>query len=141
MRCSRRLPRESVLLPLMLAYLLSGCDASHESRSSAKESRRQFHSVMESKLRQLDRGIATLAYAPADSASVDGLRRRQRALHDRLDDMAGADDLRWNSLKDSLEVEFRELRDQYATLDRSNSTDNAHAVPDTMITSGGMQTN
>ena len=141
MRCSRRLPRESVLLPLVLACLLSGCDASKESRSSAKESRREFHSVMERKLRQLDRGIATLAYAPADSASMDALRQRQRALRDRLDDLATASDLRWHSMKDSVEVEYRELRDQYATMDRTASTTSARAEPDTLGTSGGVQTN
>jgi hypothetical protein len=141
MRCSRRLPRESVLLPLVLACLLSGCGASNESRSSAKESRRLFHSVMEGKLRQLDRGIATIAYAPSDSASMDVLRQRQRALHDRLDDMTTASDLRWHSMKDSVEVEYRELRDQYATLDRGASTTSARAEPDTLGMSGGVQTN
>ena len=140
MRCSRRLPRESVLLPFVLACLLSGCDASNEGRSSAKETRRQFHSVMEGKLRQLDRGIETLAFAPADSVSMDALRQRQRALHDRLDDMASANDVRWQAMKESVEVEYRELRDQYATMDRSAST-SARAEPDTLGMSAGVQTN
>ena len=136
MQCSRH-----VLLTCVLAAgLLAACSARDENRAS-QEARRQFHLVMEGKLRQLDRGIGSLATSPADSSSLEVLKQQQRTLQSQLDDMAAASDESWLSLKESLEVDYRDLRDQYAVFDRRNSTTSARAEADTLGTSGGVQTN
>ena len=136
MRCSRR----ALLTCVLTASLLAACDARDENRAS-KEARHQFHAVMEGKLRQLDRGIAALAYAAEDSAHIAALRKQQRTLQGQLHEMANASDQRWMSLKESMETEYRDLREQYAAIDRTTSDTSARMEPDTMGTSGGMQTN
>ena len=136
MRCSRHV----LLTWVLAACLLAACDARDENRAS-KETRRQFHAVMEGKLRQLDRGIASLAYAAEDSAHIAALREQQRTLQGQLHEMANASDQRWLSLKESMETEYRDLREQYAAIDRSSSDTRAGMEPDTVGTSGGVQTN
>lgn len=136
MQCSRHV----LLTWVLAASLLAACGARDENRAS-QEARRQFHAVMEGKLRQLDRGIASRAYAVEDSAHVAALRKQQRTLQGQLDEMADASDQRWLSLKESLETEYRDLREQYAAIDRTSSDTSARMEPDTMGTSGSMQTN
>lgn len=136
MQCSRR----ALLAWVLTLCLIGGCNARDETRAS-KESRRRFHAVMEGKLRQLDRGIATLAESPADSAAASELRLRQQTLQGQLKAMAAESDQSWLSLKENLEVEYRDLREQCALLDRNSSATSAHAEPDTVGTSGGVQTN
>lgn len=68
--------------------VLAAC-ANDEATRISRQDRRQFHVVMESKLRQLDRGIALLGQAtePGDSTyegDVAALKQRQIALRERL---------------------------------------------------------
>ncbi len=139
MPCSKHFPTVKVLLILALTTGLSACEARDERRQS-RESRRQYEVVMAGKLRQLDRSIATLPYAGADSAyanRVDALRQRHRSLQSRLGDMSAASDQDWLSWKDSLEVGYRDLRDEYGLLERSDATTSVQPVPDTLGVSGG----
>jgi len=106
---------------LVCGVLTGGACENDEAVRVTRHDRRQFYVVMESKLRQMDRGIAQVdgAAAGADSAyavDVENLKRSQRDLRDRLSAMDAASDQSWPALKDSLEFYYRIVRAQYGDI-------------------------
>jgi hypothetical protein len=109
-------------LALAVAALsVVGACARDDGGRATRQERRQFSVVMESKARQLDRGIAQLADAstPLDSvraADVEQLKQSQRTLRERLSTVDSAPDSAWPALRDSLESYYRGVRLQYGAL-------------------------
>lgn len=100
--------------------VLAAC-ANEEATRISRQERRQFHVVMESKLRQLDRGIAQLGevVAPGDSTyegDVAALKLRQTALRERLVTLSSATDEVWMAQRDSVELDYHGVREQYGAL-------------------------
>lgn len=100
--------------------VLAAC-ANEEATRISRQERRQFHVVMESKLRQLDRGIARLGevVAPGDSTyegDVAALKLRQTALRERLVTLSSATDEVWMAQRDSVELDYHGVREQYGAL-------------------------
>ncbi len=92
-----------------------------EASAVQRQERRQFHIVMESKLRQLDLGIARLVREtpPIDSVfagEVQDLERSQQSLREKLVAMNTVSDQEWPALKDALEVDYRTVRDRYGDM-------------------------
>jgi hypothetical protein len=90
--------------------VLAAC-ANEEATRISREDRRQFHVVMESKLRQIDRGIALLGQSatPGDSTyegNVAALKQRQNALRERLIILSAATDEEWMVQRDSVEFDY-----------------------------------
>jgi hypothetical protein len=97
-----------------------GCSADEESRVN-REERRQFYVVMESKLRQIDRGINQLDSVTSEADSVyagdvERLKDNGRTLRGRLAAMNSASNEEWPALRDSIETYYHGVRTQYATL-------------------------
>ena len=108
-------------LALAIAALsVAGACTRDDGGRATRQERRQFSVVMESKARQLDRGIAQLADAstPLDSVratDVENLKQSQRTLRARLSSVDSAPDSAWPALRDSLESYYRGVRLQYDT--------------------------
>jgi hypothetical protein len=105
---------------LLGVLLLVGC-VDDDAGRAMRYQRRQFHAVMEGKLRQIDHGIARLGSARFESDStyageVENLKRRQRTLRERLAAMDAATDQQWPALQDSVQSDYRGVREQYAAL-------------------------
>jgi hypothetical protein len=97
-----------------------GCSSDEESGINRQE-RRQFNIVMESKLRQMDRGIAQLGgvSSQADSVylgDVERLKDNGRTLRNKVDAMNAASNEAWPALRDSVEHYYHGVRSQYADL-------------------------
>lgn len=109
-------------LALAIAALSAvGACARDDGGRAVRQERRQFSVVMESKVRQLDRGIAQLADAstPLDSiraADVEQLKHSQRTLRERLSAVNSAPDEAWPALRDSLESYYHGVRLRYGAL-------------------------
>jgi hypothetical protein len=102
------------------ALVVGACENDKATRVTRTD-RRQFHIVMEGKLRQIDREIEKVSGAAtgADSAyvaDVESLKRSQRDLRERLSAMGAASDQNWPVLKDSLEFYYRSVRTQFGDL-------------------------
>lgn len=107
---------------LVGGVLMLGACENDEATRVRQHDRRQFQVVMESKLRQIDRGIEQVsgAAAGADSAyvaDVESLKRSQRELRGRLSTMDAASDQNWPALKDSLESDYHNVRTQFGELE------------------------
>jgi hypothetical protein len=97
-----------------------GCSADDEGRVNRQE-RRQFYIVMESKLRQFDRGIIELRGVTNDAdsvyaADVERLKDNGRALRSKLNAINSVSNEAWPALRDSVEVYYHGVRSQYAEL-------------------------
>ena len=110
----------SVLL-LVLGLSVVGACSRGDAGQVNRQARRQFHIVMESKLRDLDRGIAGLVSSPAtaDSAYVTGiedLKRSQAELQAELKALDSASDQEWLAHRDSVQSHYHANRAQYGAL-------------------------
>lgn len=109
-------------LALAVAALsVAGACAPDDGGRAARQERRQFSVVMESKVRQLDRGIAQLSDASAETdsaraADVEALKQSQRTLRERLASIDSAPDDAWPALRDSLESYYHGVRSKYGAL-------------------------
>lgn len=129
---------------LVGSVLVGGACENDEAMRVTRNDRRQFYVVMESKLRQIDRGIARMdgAAASGDSAyavDVENLKRDQRNLRERLSAMVAAPDQSWPELKDSVEFYYRGIRTQYGDI-TTRETRAAAAQTDSTSVSEAMQT-
>jgi hypothetical protein len=122
----------------------AGCSSDEERRLNRQE-RRQFYVVMESKLRQIDRGMVQLGdvASHADSAyasDVERLKDNGRTLRGKLDTMNTASNEEWPALRDSLEHDYHGVRLQYADLKDRATRYYAPAIHDsaTATTSSSM---
>jgi hypothetical protein len=118
--------------------VLAAC-AKDEAPAISRQERRQFHVVMESKLRQLDRGIAQLGEVapPADSVyamDVAALKHNQDSLRERLTTMAAASDDEWLAQRDSVESHYHGVRNQYGALAHRESPSAAAASGESAAT-------
>lgn len=112
---------------LVGSVLAMGACENDEAIRVTRYDRRQFYVVMESKLRQIDRGIEHVSGAAvgADSAyvaDVESLKRSQRDLRERLSAMGAASDQHWPALRDSLEFYYRDVRTQFGDLATREAT-------------------
>jgi hypothetical protein len=117
--------RRALALLVGGVLVMGACD-DDEAMRVTRHDRRQFHVVMEGKLRQIDRGIEQVSDAAtgADSAyvaDVESLRRSQRDLRERLSAMGAASDQNWPALKDSLEFYYRDVRTHFDDLARRDA--------------------
>jgi hypothetical protein len=107
--------------------VFNGCSRRGNDQQT-RQARQQFHVVMESKLRQLDEGIKALGTSSGDSAyasDLHDLEQRRVAMRDQLTAMDAVTDFdQWSVLRDSLEVDYRGMRDQYSMIaDRGSKPD------------------
>jgi hypothetical protein len=109
-----------VAVVVAVASVMGACALDDVSKA-VRENRRQFRVVMESKMRQLDRGIAHLNGASQSPdtvrvGDVANLKRNQQALRVMLASVDGASDAEWPALRDSLENCYHGVRSQYDAL-------------------------
>lgn len=106
---------------MTVATIALGACARDDAGRAARQERRQFQIVMESKLRQMDRGIAKLGHVAVETDSsyagdVESLKDNQRILREKLAAMGTVSDEAWPSLRDSVETTYHEVRAQYGAL-------------------------
>lgn len=92
---------------------------------------------MESKLRQIDRGIAKLGDVATETDSsyigdVESLKDKQRVLRDKLAAMATVSDEGWPSLRDSVETTYHDVRAHYGAL-AHREPEAAPSAPDSSL--------
>ncbi|HXV12956.1 MAG TPA: hypothetical protein VEC56_02000 [Candidatus Krumholzibacteria bacterium] len=118
------LPAGALLAGVLLsggAMCIGGACSRDDAARLKRQERRQFSIVMESKMRQLDRGIASLGDTPTltDSvfaSEVEDLKRNQQALRSRLAAMSAVPEREWPALRDSVETDYHHVREQYGAL-------------------------
>lgn len=113
---------------ITVATLALGACARDDAGRAARQERRQFQFVMESKLRQLDRGIAKLGDVTVQTDSiyvenVESLKDKQRVLREKLAAMDTVSEEEWPSLKDSVETTYHDVRAHYGALAHRESED------------------
>lgn len=105
---------------LLVATLASGCTG--RGQTQAREERRQFQIVMETKLAQLEQRTDALSLERADSAAVAGageiedLRRSQREFREQVATLADAPESKWSEVKTAMESQYLDLEKRYAEL-------------------------
>jgi hypothetical protein len=118
------LPAGALLVGALLsggAMCISGACSRDEAARIKRQERRQFSIVMESKMRQLERGIAGLGDASTTmdsvfASEVENLKRNQQALRSRLAAMDAVPEREWPALRDSVETDYHVVREQYGAL-------------------------
>lgn len=114
--------RRGCVLGLLVLSMIGACAADEQGRPVvSRQERKQFQIVMESKLKQLDRGIADLGRVATEGDSVyideiDRLKRSQTALREELTATSTTADEEWPALKDSLESAYHRVRERYGEL-------------------------
>lgn len=109
-------------LAILTVFTLAlGACARDDTGRAARQERRQFQLVMESKLRQLERGIAKLGDVAVETDSsyvenVESLKDKQRVLREKLASMDTVSEEEWPSLKDSVEITYHDVRAHYGAL-------------------------
>jgi len=108
-------------LSLLLAVaLVSGC--TEREQTQARQQKRQFQIVMETKLTQLEERTDALARDPADTVAVAhageiaDLQRSQREFRAKVASLADAPESQWSEAKTILESEYLGLEKRYAEL-------------------------
>jgi hypothetical protein len=119
--------RCSLAIITVVATVALGACARDDAGRAARQERRQFQIVMESKLRQLDRGIAKLGGVALEtdssySGDIENLKGKQLALREKMAIMGTVSDEAWPSLRDSVEINYHDIRAHYGAL--------AHREPD-----------
>ncbi len=97
------------VLIAIVSLAIGGCGQQGDGRM--RESRNQFHFVMETKMRDLDRSIDTLSDDGVARASA--LRGDYDALRTRLTALNAASDEEWPEARDSMEVHYRVVRARF----------------------------
>ncbi len=118
------LPAGALLLGALFtggAMCIGGACSRDEAARIQRQERRQFSIVMESKMRQHDRGIATLGEGTTTIDSlfaieVEDLKRNQQALRSRLSAIDAVPEQEWPALRDSVELDYHIVREQYGAL-------------------------
>jgi hypothetical protein len=121
---------------LLVATLAAGC--SGREQTQAREQKRQFQIVMETKLAQLEERTGTLASDPADSGTaahageIADLQQSQHEFRAKMASLADASDSEWSEAKTVLESEYLDLEKRYAELTDSVRQQSVRVRPDSL---------
>jgi hypothetical protein len=121
---------------LLVATLAGGCGGRAE--TEAREQKRQFQIVMETKLSQLEERTDALTRDPADSVAVASageiaeLQRSQREFRAKVASLADAPESQWGEAKTVMESEYLDLEKRYAELTDTVRQQSVRVIPDSL---------
>ena len=124
-------------LSLLLAAAVAGGCTGRE-QTQAREQKRQFQIVMETKLAQLEQKTDALAHDTTDSVTVargpeiEELQRSQREFRGKVAALADAPESQWSEAKASMESEYLDLEKRYAELTDTVRQQSVRASPDSL---------
>ncbi len=128
-------PRYGLSL-LLVATLAGGCGGREQTQ--ARQQKRQFQIVMETKLAQLERRTDALAREAADTVAVarageiSNLQRSQREFRARVASLSDASEPQWSEAKTSLESEYLDLEKRYVDLTDTVRQQSVRVSPDSL---------